>query len=127
MKTAITMVIMLTTWSFPLYGAADEPPPVPAQEQPEVLTSGPVHEAFAEPVNLQVQGGLVAPIEPPANIVEYPPAERPAGSQYVWVPGYWAWDNDRHDYIWVSACWRAVPPNRYWVPGYWSRAANGWE
>jgi len=121
------MVIMLTTWSFPLYGAADEPPPVPAQEQPEVLTSGPVHEAFAEPVNLQVQGGLVAPIEPPANIVEYPPAERPAGSQYVWVPGYWAWDNDRHDYIWVSACWRAVPPNRYWVPGYWSRAANGWE
>jgi len=127
MKKVITIVIMLTIWSFPLYGAADEPPPVPTQEQPEVLTSGPVHEAFAEPVNLQVQGGLVAPIEPPANIVESPPAERPAGSQYVWVPGYWAWDNDRHDYIWVSACWRAVPPNRYWVPGYWSRAANGWE
>jgi hypothetical protein len=127
MKTAIMIVIILVLGFSPLYSVADEPPPMPSQEQPEVLTSGPVHEAFAEPVNLQVQGGLVAPIEPPANIIESPPAERPEGSQYVWVPGYWAWDNDRQNYIWVSACWRAAPPNMYWVPGYWSHVANGWE
>ena len=73
MKTAITIVTMLVLWAYPLYSAADDslvPPPVPSQEQPEVLTSGPVHEAFAEPVNLQVQAGLVAPQQPPANIVE---------------------------------------------------------
>jgi len=128
MKTAITIVIMLAMWSFPLYVAANElPPPIPSQEQPEVLTRGPVHEAFAEPVNLQVQAGLVAPKPPPANIAEVAPAQRPAGEQFVLVPGYWSWDADRNDYIWVSACWRAAPPNMSWVPGYWSQTTGGWE
>jgi hypothetical protein len=45
----------------------------------------------------------------------------------VWVPGYWSWDGDRNGYIWVSACWRAAPPNTYWVPGYWARVPEGWE
>jgi hypothetical protein len=112
----------------PLYGeAAEQPPPTPAQEQPEVLTRGPVHEAFAEPVDLQVQAGLVAPSQPPANIEENLPAERPTGGQFVWVPGYWAWDGERNSYIWVSGCWRAAPPNRYWVPGYWAKVPDGWE
>lgn len=111
-----------------LYGDdTNQPPPTPDQEQPEVLTSGPVHEAFAEPVNLQVQAGLVVPDEPPAKVQEVPPAERPQGSQFVWVPGYWAWDAGRHGYIWVSACWRAGPPGMYWVPGYWARVPEGWE
>ena len=65
MKTAITIVTMLVLCVYPNYlRAADKPPPVPSEEQPEVLTSGPVHEAFAEPVNLQVQQGLVAPKAP---------------------------------------------------------------
>jgi hypothetical protein len=130
MKTAITIVTILVLWAYPLYSAADDslvPPPVPAEEQPEVLTSGPVHEAFAEPVNIQVQQGLVAPKAPPANIVENTPAQRPEGDQFVLVPGYWAWDVDRSDYIWVSACWRAAPPNTYWVPGYWAKVDEGWE
>jgi hypothetical protein len=110
-----------------LQAAQAGPPPVPAEEQPEVLTRGPVHEAFAEPVNLQVQAGLVVPDEPPAKIQEVPPAERPQGSQFVWVPGYWAWDAGRHGYIWVSACWRAAPLGMYWVPGYWARVPEGWE
>ena len=127
-KIVITFVAMLVLAAGPLYAIAQPlppsqeqtaPPPTPAQEQPEVLTRGPVHEAFAEPVNLQVQAGLVAPTQPPANIEEIPPAERPPGRQFVWVPGYWSWDADRNNYIWVSACWRAAPPNMYWVPGYW--------
>lgn len=100
------------------------PPPIPAQEQLEVLTRGPVHEAFAEPVPLKVQAGLIVPLPPPANIEEVPPVERPLGDHFVWVPGYWAWDADRNDYIWVSACWRAAPPNMYWVPGYWNPVAD---
>ena len=130
MKTAITIVTMLVLCAYPLYSAAEEsltPPPVPSQEQPEVLTSGPVHEAFAEPVNLQVQEGLVIPKQPPANIVENAPPERPEGDQFVLVAGYWAWDTDRSDFIWVSACWRAAPPNMYWVPGYWTKVDEGWE
>jgi hypothetical protein len=111
----------------PLYGEDTTPPPVPSQEQPEVLTRGPVHEGFAEPVDLNTQPPLVAPVQPPANITENPPAERPAGNQFVWIPGYWAWDSERNGYIWVSGCWRAAPPSRYWVPGYWSKTDMGWQ
>lgn len=103
------------------------PPAVPAQEQPEVLTRGPVHEAFAEPVSIQTQTGLIVPVQPPAPVDEVPPTERPQGSQFVWIPGYWSWDADRLGYIWVSACWRAAPPKMSWVPGYWNQVSGGWE
>ncbi len=102
-------------------------PSTPDQEEPEVLTSGPVHEAFAEPVELQLQDPLVIPAQPPAVIVENPPAERPAGEQFVWIPGYWAWDTDRNSFIWVSGCWRAAPQKMYWVPGYWAKTPDGWQ
>jgi hypothetical protein len=111
-------------------GAAAQAPPIPPEEQPEgseVLTRGPVHEAFAEPVQLQAEAGLVAPRQPPPSLEEYPPADRPQGDRYVWVPGYWSWDADRDDFIWVSACWRVAPPNMDWVPGYWTQVTAGWE
>ncbi|MGD0553001.1 MAG: hypothetical protein ABSB25_10175 [Sedimentisphaerales bacterium] len=128
MKTAIALVIIMVFATGPLYGEdATQPPPTPAEEQPEVLTRGPVHEAFAEPVDLNTQAPLVAPTQPPANITENPPTDKPSGDQFVWVPGYWAWDAERNDYIWVSGCWRAAPPNRYWVPGYWSKTGLGWQ
>ncbi|MGA2092382.1 MAG: hypothetical protein ABSH16_03105, partial [Sedimentisphaerales bacterium] len=127
MKTIIALTIILALTGATVFGDETTPPPTPAEEQPEVLTRGPVNEAFAEPVDLQDQQGLVAPQEPPANIMENPPAERPVGDQFVWVPGYWAWDSDRNGYIWVSGCWRAAPPNRYWVPGYWSKTDMGWQ
>jgi hypothetical protein len=127
-KTAVVWMISMVLSAGAAHGAfAQEPPPTPAEEQPEILTQGPMHEAFAEPVDLQVQEGLVAPTPPPAEIVERPPAERPAGRRFVWVPGYWAWDPQRAGYVWVSGCWRAAPPDRYWVPGYWSGTDRGWE
>ncbi len=127
MKTLITITLILSLAVIPIFTKAEEPPPAPAQEQPEVLTSGPLHEAFAEPVNLQNQEGLVAPTQPPADIQETPPLDRPAGENYVWVPGYWSWDGVRHNYLWVSACWRAAPPRCSWVPGYWYQTGGGWE
>jgi hypothetical protein len=140
MKTTIIIAITLALAAGPLYGAGTEqplpppssedlnaPPPTPPEEMPEVLTRGPVHESFAEPVNLQVQEGLVAPTQPPPNIEETPPAEKPQGEQYIWVPGYWSWDEDRNSYIWVNGCWRVAPPNMYWVPGYWTQVSDGWE
>jgi hypothetical protein len=108
----------------------EQPPAIPGEELPEgsqVLAAGPVHEAFAKPVSMDAQEPILVPQQPPDNVQEVPPAEQPAGAAIVWVPGYWAWDQDRNDFIWVSGCWRNAPPNTYWVPGHWLQAGNGWE
>jgi hypothetical protein len=40
---------------------------------------------------------------------------------YVWVPGYWAWDERAADYYWVPGTWVAPPTGGLlWTPGYWS-------
>lgn len=106
------------------------PPPVPAEELPagsQVLAGGPVHEAFAKPVSMDPQAPIIVPNQPPGYLQEVPPAEKPDGAGIVWVPGYWAWDATRNDFIWVSGCWRNAPPNTYWVPGHWLQVDNGWE
>ena len=105
-------------------------PPEPAAELPtgsELLTQGPVHEAFAKPVPTDPQAPLVISQAPPAVLQEMPPSEKPAGANIVWVPGYWAWDEARNDFIWISGCWRNAPPNTYWVPGHWLQLDTGWE
>jgi hypothetical protein len=86
----------------------------------EVLTRGPVHEAFATVVDYNPGRGLVTRQRPPDPIEELPPEERPEGGDVAWIPGYWAWDDERSDYIWVSGTWRVPPPGREWVPGYWA-------
>lgn len=91
----------------------------------EVLTRGPVHEAFAETVTFDPEPGFIAPKTPPNPIEEVPPEQRPEGANVAWIPGYWAWDDERNDFLWVSGIWRALPPGRQWVPGYWGRSSQG--
>ena len=93
----------------------------------EVLTSGPVHEAFAEPVSMEQGPTLVVPYELPAPLQEAPPALEPPDARALWVPGYWAWDDDRTNFIWVSGIWRVPPPNTRWVPGYWNPTPAGYQ
>lgn len=97
------------------------------REGVEVLTRGPVHEAFAMPASSDPEAGLIAPKEPPAPIEEVPPEFRPEGDEVMWVPGYWAWDEDRDDFLWVSGIWRDPPPDHRWIPGYWNRVGEGWQ
>jgi hypothetical protein len=92
----------------------------------ETLTRGPVHEAFAEPVALNVSASVTAPQEPPEAIEEIPPETKPEGNA-EWMPGYWSWDDERDDYIWVSGVWRVAPHGQRWVPGYWTQASDGWR
>ena len=128
MKTLIMILMAIVMTAGNIYGQTDsQAPPVPAEEKPEVLTRGPVNEAFAQPVNIDEDSDFTAPKAPPPDIEETPPEERPVGNQFAWVPGYWAWDTDLNDYIWVSGCWRAVPPGKYWVPGYWTEFNDGWR
>lgn len=99
--------------------------PPTAEEGVEVLTRGPVHEAFAETIAFDPDPGVIAPKVPPAAIEESPPEQRPEGTNVAWISGYWAWDDERKDFLWVSGIWRALPPGRQWVPGYWARSGAG--
>lgn len=96
-----------------------------AGEGVEVLTRGPVHEAFAETVTFDPEPGLVAPKVPPPPIEEVPPEQRLEGANVAWIPGYWAWDDERNDFLWVSGIWRSLPPGRQWIPGYWAKSGRG--
>ncbi|HTQ38074.1 MAG TPA: YXWGXW repeat-containing protein [Pirellulales bacterium] len=116
--------------------ALTPPLPVPTEENKaasspaagaEVLTQGPVHEAFAKPMELNPQPGPIVKKHPPDPIKEIPPAQQPDGDNIVWIPGYWAWADDRQDFIWVSGVWRAAPPGQTWVPGYWSEVDGGFQ
>ena len=119
--------------------AQETPPPPPSADAPprealsqddvEVLTRGPVHEAFAEPLAKNPEAGLTVPRKPPEDIAEVAPDFKPEGDDVVWIPGYWAWDDDRDDFLWVSGIWRKLPPGLRWIPGYWVDAdADGdWQ
>lgn len=57
---------------------------------------------------------------PPLPFYEQPviPAEG-----YIWVPGFWAWDEMEADYYWVPGTWVEPPqPELLWTPAYW-----GWD
>lgn len=101
-----------------------ERPPV---ETVEVLTRGPVHEAFAQPVIFDEGAAFSISRQPPPPLDEIVPDQKPEGNHIVWIPGYWGWDGDRNDFLWVSGCWRAVPPNTSWVPGYWAQGRGGYQ
>ncbi|MEZ6071283.1 MAG: hypothetical protein R3C10_13690 [Pirellulales bacterium] len=103
-----------------------DPQPIAADEV-EPLARGPVHEAFAEPVQYDSKPGQVVAEKPPEPIDEIPPDSRPAGDDYTWIPGYWAWDDADTRYVWVSGVWRDAPPDRRWVPGYWTEVDGGYQ
>ena len=111
-----------------------EPSPSVGQAQPkdqdagmDALTRGPLHEAYAAPEALDPKPSPIVPKEPPAPIDEMPPDQKPEGSHVVWISGYWAWDDETAQYLWVSGFWRDVPPGKRWVAGHWSPAQGGWQ
>jgi hypothetical protein len=101
--------------------------PADAEEGVQVLTRGPVHEAFAETVTYDPEPGVVISKAPPSAIEELPPDQRPEGANVAWIPGYWGWDDERNNFLWVSGVWRALPPGRQWVPGYWGKTTQGYQ
>ena len=54
---------------------------------------------------------------PPLPVYVQPVAP---GPDYMWTPGYWAWDPEVADYYWVPGTWVLAPePGFLWTPGYW--------
>jgi WXXGXW repeat (2 copies) len=72
------------------------------------------------PSAAQIGIGISVRIGPPA----LPVYDQPIcpGPGFMWVPGYWAWDDDI-GYYWVPGTWVEAPqPGLLWTPGYW-----GWN
>ena len=57
------------------------------------MPRGPIHEAFAEPVQLTPLANPVVEKDPPVSITETP-ANRPAGEDMQWINGYWGWNEN---------------------------------
>src|SRR6266849_3341338 len=66
---------------------------------------------------------MLIPKQSPQPLEEMPPEQKPDGD-VVWISGYWAWDDDRKDFRWVSGLWRTLPPGKQWVAGYWRQAGD---
>lgn len=57
---------------------------------------------------------------PPLPVYDQPPIVE---ADYIWIPGYWAWDDDDYDYYWVPGTWAPAPrPGYLWTPAWW-----GWS
>jgi hypothetical protein len=126
--TGALLAGLLLLGNGPVGAGDDDVPPVPGSENtPDVQARGPVHEAYAEPSALEPLPSPVVPKEPPQPIEETPPEQKPEGDHVVWIPGYWSWDEEAKDFLWVSGFWRNVPPGRRWVPGSWQNVEGGFQ
>ncbi len=86
----------------------------------EYMTQGPLHEAFATPYNSNPEPGELVAKEPPSPIQEIRPEFQPQGNNVQWISGYWFFDDEKDDFVWISGLWRDLPPNMQWVAGYWA-------
>jgi hypothetical protein len=93
----------------------------------QVQARGPVHEAFAQLYQKDPTPSVAVDKKPPDPIPEEPAEEKPVGDNVQWIPGYWQWDVDRNDYIWISGTWRNMPAGRRWVTGYWADTPEGYR
>ena len=66
--------------------------------------------------------GLSINIAPPAPRYEVVPAPRPG---YVWAPGYWNWQHNRH--VWVAGSWARARPGYVYAQPAWVDRGGRWE
>lgn len=93
----------------------------------EVVTRGPLHEAFAKQFAQNPTPGMIVDQQPPEPLDEVPPDYRPELQNVQWMPGYWGWDDAAREFLWVSGIWRVPPPGQRWVPGYWAHVDQGYQ
>src|ERR1035437_4135474 len=70
------------------------------------------------PVSIHAQVVISVGVAPP----EMPSYEQPycPDPNMMWMPGYWAYDQDQDDYYWVPGSWVSAPyDGALWTPPYW--------
>lgn len=134
-KIRILWVLLSSILFFQDYRAAwayqDGLPPLQGpveMRQDESRTAAPpterrLHEAFVRPK----EGSPVRVAQaPPRPITERPVVDRPSPAAR-WIEGYWTWDADKNDFVWVPGVWRIPPPGKVWLAGEWKRDPDGWS
>jgi hypothetical protein len=111
---------------------SDEPPAktdgtAKADANVQVQARGQIHESFAQPWDKNPAPNQAIKQKPPEPIAEEPPGQRPAGDNVQWIPGYWQFDADGKDFVWISGTWRNAPEHRRWAPGYWTDTQEGYR
>lgn len=89
----------------------------------QTYENGPIHEAFVSPISANLLLDAVE-FEPPEPINERIP--RQLDIQSEWIAGYWQWDLNANDFVWVSGVWRRPPPGHQWIQGFWKKYDNAW-
>lgn len=74
------------------------------------------------PAMAQVELSVVIGNAPPPARFESAPPARPG---YVWAPGYWNWEGQRH--AWVAGHWEAQRVGQQFRHAEWLREQNGWR
>lgn len=85
--------------------------------------NGPVHEAYVTPVSAELLLDAVE-FEPPEPLNERIPKQ--LDIQAEWISGYWKWDLNANDFVWVSGVWRRPPPGHQWIAGFWKKYDQEW-
>lgn len=76
------------------------------------------------PAKSSASVGIFVSFGPPAIPVYVQPAC--PGPNYIWTPGYWAWD-PAYGYYWVPGTWVPAPfVGAMWTPGYWGWYNGGY-
>lgn len=75
--------------------------------------------AFAAPAYAQVSVNIN--VGPPALQYEVVPTMQPG---YVWAPGYWGWNGDRH--IWIRGRSIVQREGYVWAPDRWDQRNNSY-
>jgi hypothetical protein len=69
-------------------------------------------------------GTTIATEAPPALQSEVALAQ--PSPNYIWVPGYWTWNNQRYE--WTSGHWAMPPhPGAMWVAPRWEQQGNAYK
>ena len=82
-----------------------------------------IHEAFFQETHSNILYQAISQ-QPPANIIEKIPSQ--TDPLTIWIPGYWDWDTDQRDFLWVTGVWRKPPPEHLWVPTTWIDSDDNW-
>lgn len=84
-----------------------------------IASAGAVYAPIAA-AGVAVDIGIsVAPPTPQYEVIPPPRAG------FVWAPGYWRWEGQRH--VWVGGSWMPVRPGYVYHQTRWERHHDGWH